>query len=65
MVHLIKTCLFIHFCTYVRSLPQLYSQMDELKREVQHRGAEVELTRQELQSTIDLKVGILSVLHAT
>lgn len=30
--------------------------MDELKREVQHRGAEVELTRQELQTTIDLKV---------
>lgn len=60
-----KICLSLNSCTYERSLSQLYSQMDELKREVQHRGAEVELTRQELQTTIDLKVCILSLLHAT
>ena len=37
--------------------------MDELKREVQHRGAEVELTRQELQATVDIKVHSLLLSH--
>ena len=37
--------------------------MDELKREVQHRGAEVELTRQELQATVDIKVHKLTLCY--
>ena len=43
-------------------MTQLYSQMDELKREVQHRGVEVEVTRKELQLTVDIKVHLLMPL---
>lgn len=35
---------------------QLYSQIDELKREAQQKGADAEATRQELQNEITLKV---------
>jgi hypothetical protein len=37
-------------------MPQLYSQIDELKREAQQKGAEAVATRQELQNELTLKV---------
>jgi GRIP domain len=53
-------CNFIHhFCCFQSKLrSKLYAQIDELRRELAHRGVETESYRQELQKETEAKVRI-------